>query len=132
MAIDEKTLGLDHPDLAKPLNNLAVLYLAQGRYAEAEPRLKHALAIAEKALGPNDPPSCPDPDLVWRSSTGGRGRYADAELPLKRALDIREQVLGPDHPDLAQTLNTLGALYWTTEGRYAEAEEPRAAWPCDL
>ncbi len=37
------------------LNNLASLYDAQGRYAEAEPLNKRALAILEKALGPEHP-----------------------------------------------------------------------------
>ncbi len=37
------------------LNNLADLYQKQGRYADAEPLYKRALAIREKALGPNHP-----------------------------------------------------------------------------
>jgi tetratricopeptide (TPR) repeat protein len=37
------------------LNNLAALYDAQGRYAEAEPLYRRAVAIAEKALGPDHP-----------------------------------------------------------------------------
>ena len=37
------------------LNNLAALYEAQGRYADAEPLYKRSLAICEKALGPDHP-----------------------------------------------------------------------------
>ena len=37
------------------LNNLAELYRAQGRYADAEPLYKRSLAIREKALGPDHP-----------------------------------------------------------------------------
>jgi tetratricopeptide (TPR) repeat protein len=37
------------------LNNLAWLYKAQGKYAEAEPLYNRALAIVEKALGPEHP-----------------------------------------------------------------------------
>ncbi len=37
--------------MATGLNNLALLYYNQGRYAEAEPLLKRALAIWENALG---------------------------------------------------------------------------------
>ena len=55
LAIREKALGPDHPDVAQALNNLAVLYYKQGRYAEAEPLYKRALAIGEKALGPDHP-----------------------------------------------------------------------------
>ena len=55
LAIREKALGPDHPDVALALNNLAELYRNQGRYAEAEPLYKRALAIEEKALGPDHP-----------------------------------------------------------------------------
>ncbi len=41
--------------VATSVNNLGDLYHAQGKYAEAEPLLKRALAIVEKALGPEHP-----------------------------------------------------------------------------
>jgi len=41
--------------VAQSLNNLAELYRAQGKYAEAESLYKRSLAIWEKALGPNHP-----------------------------------------------------------------------------
>jgi len=37
------------------LNNLAAVYHAQGRYAEAEPLYERSLLIAENALGPEHP-----------------------------------------------------------------------------
>ena len=51
----EKALGPDHPDVATSLNNLALLYDNQGRYADAEPLYKRSLAISRKALGPDHP-----------------------------------------------------------------------------
>ena len=50
-----EAFGPDDPRLATTLNNLALLYDAQGRYTEAEPLYKRALAIREKALGPAHP-----------------------------------------------------------------------------
>jgi tetratricopeptide (TPR) repeat protein len=55
LAIEEKTLGADHPDVAQSLNNFAMLYEEQGRYAEAEALSERSLAIREKALGPDHP-----------------------------------------------------------------------------
>ena len=55
MAVKEKALGPDHPEVALLLNNLALLYQVQGRYADAVPLYKRALAIREKALGPDHP-----------------------------------------------------------------------------
>ena len=51
----ETALGPEHPEVATSLNNLAALYKAQGRYAEAEPLYRRSLAIKEKALGPEHP-----------------------------------------------------------------------------
>ncbi len=66
LAIREKALGPDHPDVATSLDNLAELYQAQGKYAEAEPLLQRSLAIrkgATKRLGakPSDRPRIPRP-----------------------------------------------------------------------
>ncbi len=55
LAIWEKALGPEHPDVATSLNNLAGLYQAQGKYAEGEPLYKRSLAIWEKVLGPEHP-----------------------------------------------------------------------------
>ena len=55
LAIREKALGPDHPDVATSLNNLALLLQKKGNYAAAEPLCRRALAIYEKALGTNHP-----------------------------------------------------------------------------
>ena len=55
LAIDEKSFGPDHPNVAMSLNNLAVLLQATNRLAEAEPLMRRALAINEKSLGPEHP-----------------------------------------------------------------------------
>ncbi len=54
-SIRAKVLGPDHADVATGLNNLANLYSAQGRYAQAEPLYQRSLAIDEQALGPEHP-----------------------------------------------------------------------------
>jgi hypothetical protein len=55
MAIREKILGPEHPDVADSLHDLASLYYRQGRYPEAEPLYQRALAIREQQLGPEHP-----------------------------------------------------------------------------
>ncbi|CAN0540172.1 unnamed protein product, partial [Ectocarpus sp. 8 AP-2014] len=55
VAIGEKVLGKEHPDLATWLNNLAGLLHKQGRFNEAEPLFERCLAIREKALGLDHP-----------------------------------------------------------------------------
>ncbi len=66
LAIYEQALGPEHPDTARSLNNLAILYDDQGKYEQAEPLYQRALAIREKALGPEHP------DLTARPQQPGR------------------------------------------------------------
>ena len=55
LAIDEKSLGRDHPHVATDLNNLALLYQAQGKYAKAGLLYRRSLVIVERSLGPEHP-----------------------------------------------------------------------------
>ena len=88
LAIREKALGPDHPDVAISLNNLAALYDTQGDYAKAEPLYERSLAVLEKALGPDHPSvatSLENLAALYRTTN----RDAEAELMEKRAAKIR-------------------------------------------
>ena len=59
--------------MASNLNDLARLYQAQGKYAEAESLYQRALVINEKALGPEHP-----------TSTSARRKLAELRLNLQK------------------------------------------------
>ena len=120
LAIDEKTLGPEHPDTAQSLNDLAVLYKSQGLYSNAEPLYQRALVIREKALGPEHP----DTSSSLNNLAGlydNQGLYVKAESLYKRALAINEKALGPEHRDTANSLNNLAYLY-NKQGLYSKAD----------
>ena len=119
LAIREKTLGPDHPDVAQSLNLLANLYHAQGNYAGAESLYKGSLAIREKSLG-SDHPLVADALSNLAILCSDQGRLADAERFYKRSLAIYEKTLGPDHSVVARSLSNLASLY-LVQGRYADA-----------
>ena len=100
LAIREKALGPNHPDVATSLNNLARLYQDQGRYADAEPLYQAIAGHPEKSLGPDHPDVATSLNNLAELYQD-QGRYADAEPLYKRSLAIREKSLGPDHPDVA-------------------------------
>jgi CHAT domain-containing protein/Tfp pilus assembly protein PilF len=109
VAIREKTLGPEHPDLASSLNNLASLLYTVGDYAGARPLYERALAVQEKALGPDHPDIATSLDNL-ASLLYAMGDYAEARPLLERALAINEKALGPEHPDVATSLNNLAGL----------------------
>lgn len=130
LAIGERTLGPDHPDIARSLDNLAITRSRQGRYADAQVLLERALAIYEQALGPDDPEMARKLNNIANIHCE-QGRYADAQPLHERALAIRERALGCDHPDVATSLNNLGVVS-SIQGRYTEAltlyERALAIW----
>ena len=116
--------GPQDPRLATSINRLGDVHLHQRRYAEAEPLLKRALAIREKALGPKHPDvamSLNNLALLYKA----QGFYGEAEPLYQQALAILEKALGPEHPHLAIGLNNYAALLRKT-GRSAEATRMEA------
>jgi tetratricopeptide (TPR) repeat protein len=105
---------------ARALHLLARRYVLYGRYAEAEPLLRHAQTLREAVLGSEHPDTARSLNDLALTCVY-RGRYAEAELLYQRALAIREAALGPSHPETAASLNNLAALY-LRQGRLAEVE----------
>ncbi|MDB9506114.1 tetratricopeptide repeat protein [Microcystis aeruginosa CS-338/01] len=120
LAIRKQQLGDNHPDVAQSLNNLAELYLSQGRYSEAEPLLQQSLAIRKQQLGDNHPDVAQSLNNLAELYLS-QGRYSESKPLLQQSLAIRKQQLGDNHPDVAQSLNNLAELY-LSQGRYSEAE----------
>jgi tetratricopeptide (TPR) repeat protein len=54
VATGEQVFGPEHPELLKPLSNLAAVYSMMGRNRDAEPVFRRALAIASRSLGETD------------------------------------------------------------------------------
>ncbi|XYI00861.1 tetratricopeptide repeat protein [Sorangium sp. So ce1128] len=120
LALREKALGSEHPDVAMSLNNLALLYDTKGDYAKAEPLHQRALRIKEKELGSEHPDVATSLNNL-ASLYQTEGDYAKAEPLYQRALRILEKALGSEHPDVATLLDNLASLYFTKED-YAKAE----------
>ena len=116
--------GPEDNRLAASLNNLAGLYRAQVKYAEAEPLYRRSLAIGEKVLGPDHPDVATSLNNL-AELYDAQGKYTEAEPLYRRSLAIGEKALGPDHPDVATVLENYAALLrkmqHTTEAEKMEA-----------
>src|SRR5262245_2454745 len=101
---------------AEALNTEAIRLYQAGHYAEAVPLAQRALALREKALGPDHPEvgtALNNLALLYQS----QGRYAEAEPLYRRSLTLYEKALGPDHASVGTALNNLAELY-RIQGRY--------------
>ena len=121
LAIRERILGPDHPEVAASLDTLAWLLLENGDYAEARPLFERALQIRERALSRNS--------RAVASTLNGlgyllflSGDYAQAQPFLERARQILERNPGPNHPAVAVSLNNLGLVLHHGVGDYAAAK----------
>ncbi len=80
--------------MAASYDDLASLYFSTGRYAQAEPLIRRALAIREEAQGKEHPNVVSDLNSLAVLACAG-GRLAEAESLHRRALALREKALGP-------------------------------------
>ena len=92
-----------------------------GRYGEFTERMtRMALAIAEKAQGPEHPltgTSLNNLALLLKA----QGDYAQAEPLYRRALAIAEKAQGPEHPETGRRLHNF-AVFLRNAGKLEEAE----------
>ncbi len=111
---------LEIPEGTRLLNQAGHYLIERGRYEEAEPLLKLALAMMEQQLGAEHVGI-----TAYLNNLATlhemRGRYEEAELLLKRALTIKEQQLGVEHLSTLGSLSNLALLY-QRQGRYEKAE----------
>ncbi len=111
---------LEVPEEAYLLNQAGHYLIERGRYEEAEPLLKLALATRERLLGAEHQ------DIAGYLNNLAtlyerRGKYEEAESLLERALTMKEQQLGVEHLSTLGTLNNLATLY-QKQGKYEIAE----------
>jgi serine/threonine protein kinase/tetratricopeptide (TPR) repeat protein len=122
VALKEKVLGPDHPDVANSLIGVDVALTGLGDPAGALAVNDRALAIYRRAYGDAHP-------LVAQclSNSGealnALGRYAEARAAFDGAVARWEAALGPDHRHLAYALTGLGQTEIAT-GEYRAAMAP--------
>jgi tetratricopeptide (TPR) repeat protein len=109
-----------HPRAAWLLNQIGLRWYDIAEWARAEPLMHRALAIDEKAHGPEHPQVATNLNNLAQLLKA-TNRLAEAEPLMLRALEIDEKAYGPKHPDVARDLNNLAGLLQATN-RLAEAE----------
>lgn len=120
LAIRERLLSPEHPDIAQSLDDIAVMCEKKGEYDKSEKHHTKALTIRRKTLGE-------DPETARSLSNFAElyrlmGKYDESENLQQEALVMREKLLGLDHLDTIYSLHGLAAIY-QIKGKFHEAEE---------
>lgn len=116
----KKKFGNSHLDVAKSLNDLAVLYYSQGKYEEAKQLYQEALVL-RKSLLVEDHPDVAENLNNLAVVHYYQGSYEKAKQLYQEALVLRKSSLGNHHIDVAESLNNLAVLY-RVQGKYRESE----------
>jgi serine/threonine protein kinase/tetratricopeptide (TPR) repeat protein len=101
--------------LSRTQNNLGLVFQSLGKWAEAEPMFRRAVA------------SCTDEPqrLVFESNLGGilalEAKYEEAESVLRDVTTRRIRRLGESHPQVIRSSQKLGYVL-QARGKYAESE----------
>jgi tetratricopeptide (TPR) repeat protein len=108
------TLGADHPDTLRSMNNLAVAYQTAGQLQKALPLYEQTLAKRTATLGADHPDTLTTMNNL-ASAYLAAGQLQKALPLLEDTLAKRTAKQGADHPDTLRSLANLAATYWSAK-----------------
>ena len=120
LEVNELTYGMEHPEVAIALNNLALLLKVTNHLPEAEKMAQLAVAIDEQAYGTAHVNVAKKRNNLAQLLQD-TNRLEEAEQLMTQVLNSFEKHLGENHPDVATALSNLAAIFQATN-RLAESE----------
>jgi len=120
LEVRRRLLGEEHQEVARALDDLAVLLLASGDYSAAGQLSQESLAIRRRLLGEEHPEVSQNLNNL-AVVLEARGDYAGAEPLVRESLAIARKLLGGENPAIVQYMNNLAAVL-DARGDYAAAE----------
>ncbi|CAF1496042.1 unnamed protein product [Adineta steineri] len=119
LAIYQKTLSPNDPQLAVSYNNIGNVHQIMRNYPKALSSHDKTLEIDQQSLPPNHPHLA-----ICYNNIGlvhdNMGNYPRALLSHEKALEIWQQSLPPNHPDLASSYGNIGNMH-RNMGNYPKA-----------
>jgi CHAT domain-containing protein/regulator of replication initiation timing len=118
-AIEEKTKGPEHPEVAGTLGLTAGWLARLDRFTEAEPLLRRSLAIFRKRLGDGHPLTASATNNL-AANLAEQGKYEEAQALYLQSLEVCRKFYGEQHRRTAACYGNVGSAL-TRQGRYLEA-----------
>jgi len=115
-----RTLGPEHVDTLRSMNDLGLVLRRKGRLAEAQELYHRALDVQRARLGPEHPDAL-DTLNNMANALRTEGRILDAEPIYREVYEARRRVLGEEDPDTLMSKSNLVSVY-SGKGMLDEAE----------
>jgi serine/threonine protein kinase/Flp pilus assembly protein TadD len=121
LELRREAFGLESPEVAESLVNLAIALRGNGQPEQAEILYRDAVALHRRLFGNHDARLASALfNHAW--ALHQRGRVDEAEPLYVEAAALQRRLLGDTHPDLRDTLNSMAGVYFH-RGQYAKAGE---------
>jgi serine/threonine protein kinase len=114
LALRERWLAANHPEIAKMCNNLSLVLARQGAIGEAERYLRRALEILQASVG-SEHLFAARAHYNLARLLRDMGRVDEARAQARRAFAIQEQKLSAEHPQRRETEILLSELEVSVE-----------------
>jgi eukaryotic-like serine/threonine-protein kinase len=114
-------LGEEHPETLVSMSGVAVVYQAQGKYAQAEALESKVLEVQRRVLGEEHLYTLNTMNHL-ASMYAEQGQIEQAQALYVKTLAIQRRVLGEEHPETLITMVGLGNVY-RIQGQYQQAEQ---------
>lgn len=121
IAVDEKTLGREHPSVARDLTGLAYVYLSQKKYDQARLVINRALQIYKNAYGA-DPLVVKRTQFILNLIDRRQPVQEESPLPGDYLSSLPPIPMGAQTVQIALRLNFLGLLCYS-EGKIDDAQK---------
>jgi len=109
LEIDEKLFEKNHPNVARDVNNIAMILQDKGDLAAALEYLNRSLEIDEKTFGKDNPEVATVVNNI-AMVLKDKGDPDGALKYLYRALEVDEKTFGKDHPNVARDVNNIATV----------------------
>ena len=121
LTIGVKTLGIDHPNVARSYNNLANIYYRFGELKQAK-EFHYKALIIKKAVFHEDHAEVAASYNNVALVLNDMEKHHQAKNLHKKALKIQKKNFGYDHADVGGSYNNLAVVY-NSLGKYDQAKE---------
>ena len=107
LEVRSRLLGEEHPDALSAAEDLAVSYMQDGKFAEAEPQLVEVLAVSRRVQGAEHKATLSIASSLAFAYSHNQDKLAAAEELQAGVLATRRRVWGEGHPATLRAADDL-------------------------